>query len=113
MLEICNLEHFDKVIAFARTLPRKSQKSLVGCLRRLHHFGGIGLPPPKAREYSICKLGKDHAPHSFSFSIYRGEDLWFVGGLIYDGPESPNDGSFPALTVSLSRECYPTWSINT
>jgi hypothetical protein len=27
---------------------------------------------------------------------------WFGGGLIYQGPDVPADGSFPSLTVSMN-----------
>lgn len=54
-----------------------------------------------------CKLFKDFAPLSFTFSIEKTTDNvnwehWFNGGLIYQGPSCPADGSFPSLTVSLN-----------
>jgi hypothetical protein len=58
--------------------------------------------PPVTAE--ICR---DFAPHSFGFAIWVGEPsrntLLMNGGWIYDGPTSPGDGSFPALSVNLSR----------
>jgi hypothetical protein len=58
-----------------------------------------------------CILGGDFATYSFSFAHYElpnGEPeskrrFWFNGGLIYQGPTQPADGSFPSLTVSLHR----------
>jgi hypothetical protein len=58
---------------------------------------------------SQCWLGWDFAPHSFSFAHWAlpsgtldgKRHLIFNGGLIYSGPGSPGDGSFPALTVNL------------
>jgi hypothetical protein len=54
-------------------------------------------------------LSGDFAPRSFSFCHYilpekAGEKRQFGmnGGLIYQGPVSPADGSFPSLTVSLA-----------
>ena len=54
-----------------------------------------------------CLLGKDFAPYSFDFALYRpgvkdARKFVFNGGLIYQGPSCPADGSFPSLTVSLA-----------
>ena len=54
-----------------------------------------------------CVLGNDFAPHSFDFALYRpgakdARKFFFNGGLIYQGPSCPADGSFPSLTVSLA-----------
>jgi hypothetical protein len=64
-------------------------------------------PDPPSRQ---CLLGYDFAPHSFSFAHYLLPDstgdgkrqLYLNGGLIYRGPESPANGSFPSLTVSVA-----------
>lgn len=63
-----------------------------------------------------CKLYKDFAPYSFQFVMEKtdnGKDwkFWFNGGLIYQGPTQPLDGSFPALTVSFNKNTG--WSIHT
>ena len=78
-----------------------------------------------------CRLYKDFAPYSFQFTIqslkkpdadgprtflkfndadwqeYISDDRnWnrmMEGGLIYQGPGNPADGSFPTLTVSLAK----------
>ena len=55
-------------------------------------------------------LSSDFAPRSFAFAHFvlpkyaaNGQrSFWFNGGLIYQGPDSPADGSFPSLTVSLA-----------
>ena len=52
-------------------------------------------------------LGKDFAPYSFDFALYRpgakdARKFVFNGGLIFQGPSCPADGSFPSLTVSLA-----------
>jgi hypothetical protein len=52
-------------------------------------------------------LVKHFAPHSFSFAMYRpgvkeARKFIFNGGLIFEGPSQPADGSFPSLTVSLA-----------
>lgn len=57
-----------------------------------------------------CVLNWDFAPHSFSFCHYLLPDVtrsgkrepMLNGGLIYQGPGCPADGSFPSLTVSLA-----------
>ena len=50
------------------------------------------------------------APHSFTFAHHwlpwldggaESRKFWFNGCLTYNGPTSPRNGSFPALTVSL------------
>jgi len=50
---------------------------------------------------------KDFAPHSFTFAIWDGDksrvNLVMNGGLVYDGPTAPGDGSFPSLSVNLNR----------
>ena len=59
---------------------------------------------------SQCYLSWDFAPHSFTFAHYLLPDasrtgkreFYMNGGLIYQGPTSPADGSFPSLTVSLA-----------
>jgi hypothetical protein len=53
-----------------------------------------------------CMLGKDFAPFSFDFALYRpgvkdARKYIFNGGLIFSGPGSLADGSFPALSVNL------------
>lgn len=56
-----------------------------------------------------CSLYEDFAPLSFTFNIeYRTapDAPWkrmFNGGLIYQGPGQPADGSMPSLTVSLAE----------
>lgn len=57
-----------------------------------------------------CRLYKDFAPHSFRFEVDCKEnyaapwEYWFNGGLIYQGPDCPADGSFPSLTVSVDSK---------
>lgn len=52
-----------------------------------------------------CTLYPDFAPHSFTLVMDRFDgEVWtrfFHGGLIYQGPNLPANGSFPSLTVSL------------
>ena len=59
-------------------------------------------------------LFHDFAYMSLGFSITCRGEHWFSGGLIYDGPEAPCDGSFPQLTVSIGeRSRKGTWSCHT
>lgn len=53
-----------------------------------------------------CELYCDFAPLSFAFTMFifkeDGERVpWFSGGLIYEGPNVPANGSAPSFTVSL------------
>jgi hypothetical protein len=58
--------------------------------------------------HTKCDLHPDFAPHSFTFVMFKKEGpakpwmYWFNGGLIYQGPDIPADGSSPSLTVSLN-----------
>lgn len=56
-----------------------------------------------------CTLFRDFAPYSFEFLMERSEngrdyERWFNGGLIYQGPDVPADGSAPSLTVSIDSK---------
>jgi hypothetical protein len=75
---------------------------------------------------NYVELYSDFAPHSFTFCLYRIANpeaprgtpiergrFVFNGGLIYHGPDSPGDGSFPALSVSLSRRTDARWEVHT
>ena len=54
-----------------------------------------------------CRIGVDFAPLSFCFSMFKRKtatapwEYWFDGGLIYQGPDVPANGSAPSLTVSM------------
>jgi hypothetical protein len=91
-----DLDHLEQVREFARAAGPSDQLE-----RQLHYFADYG------QHGNQCVLGKDFAPHSFSFALYRpgakdARKFVLNGGLIYQGPTSPADGSFPSLTVSLS-----------
>jgi hypothetical protein len=90
MLTILDQDHFEKVKAFAERVGLADQLQ-----RQLDYLGAND----GARE---IKLGRDFAPHSFTFAMYRDGKYLFNGGLIYQGPDCPADGSFPSLTVSLA-----------
>ena len=91
-----DLDHLEQVREFARTAGLSDQLE-----RQLHYLADYGH-----RGYQ-CVLSKDFAPHSFSFALYRpgvkdSRKFIFNGGLIFQGPSQPADGSFPSLTVSLA-----------
>lgn len=50
----------------------------------------------------VVEIYSDFAPLSFGYAILtsNGETV-IAGGLIYQGPSIPADGSFPSLTVSM------------
>ncbi len=94
------IEHLEQAREFARKIGQAEQ--LARQLSWLASGKFFGRP-------SQCVLGPDFAPHSFSFAHYvlpegDGEKrrLGLHGGLIYQGPGLPADGSFPSLTVSLA-----------
>jgi hypothetical protein len=95
------VERLEQVRDFARQMGLSQQ------LNRQLNFLDKGTSFGKR---SQCILGGDFAPHSFSFGHYilpesAGEKRrpGLHGGLIYQGPTSPADGSFPSCTVSLAR----------
>jgi hypothetical protein len=81
-------------------------------LRYLAEYGGNP-------ENVQTTLYPDFAMHSFGFSIaFKQADgtfkHWCSGGLIYDGPGAPCDGSFPQLTVNVNRNArIHNWGIHT
>jgi hypothetical protein len=90
------LDHLEAVRSWAHSA------GLIGQLNRqldyLADYGSNGYQ---------CVLSKDFAPHSFTFGMYRPgtnetRTFSFMGGLIYQGPSCPADGSFPSLCVSLT-----------
>lgn len=78
-----------------------------------HRYGantGEGTDP-EVRKQCEFRLYPDFAPFSFTFTFSRRGKFAFNGGLIYQGPECPGDGSFPSLSVSLHRNTG--WFIHT
>jgi len=92
------VEHLERVREVARRLGLTDQ--LARQLSWLASGKFFGQP-------SQCVLGPDFAPHSFTFAHFllpQGDEtrrFGMNGGLIYSSPDSPGDGSFPALTVNL------------
>jgi hypothetical protein len=105
ILDLETLDHLERVREFAAAMGLRSQ--LEHQLTWLHNYGYHDDGPRKRQ----CMLSKDFAPHSFCFGHYAlplfsttgKRAMWFNGGLIYQGPGQPADGSFPSLIVSLDR----------
>lgn len=100
MLNINCLDYLQEVKEFAKKTPGLLEQ-LESKLEYLNIYGGDN-------NYSKCDLFQYFTPYSFTFNMYgkngKGEfALWFNGGLIYQGPNNPADGSFPSLTVSLAQ----------
>jgi hypothetical protein len=101
--------HLEKVREFARSMNLEEKLE-----RQLDYLGSYACHEDPER--TRCQLYTDFAPHSFTFVMERKNPLgeyerWFNGGLIYNGPDCPNDGSFPALTVSFGDSIG--WSVHT
>ena len=93
------LDRLEQVREFARSMGLSQQlERQLGYLADKRCWG----------ERAQTQLSYDFAPHSFSFGVYALPDgekprrKYLHGGLIYQGPNAPADGSFPSLTVSLS-----------
>lgn len=106
MLSVKASDKFGATMQFAAEMGLVDQ--LIGKLEYLSNYAnGEGSRYDKALGYDTrCELYGDFAPHSLSFSMMRfdGKEwtFWFAGGLIYQGPDSPADGTSPSLTVSLN-----------
>lgn len=121
-------ERFLEVMKFAAENDLLSQ-----LLQKLHYLdnyaNGEGQTYDKSQAKNTrCTLSRDFAPLSFRFCMEKC-DLWsdndalreqrgkpwehyFIGGLIYSGPDQPMDGTAPALTVSIESSQIG-WTINT
>jgi hypothetical protein len=89
------LDRLEQVREFARSMGLTEQLE-----HQLGYLAGYG------DAHNQVVLGYDFAPHSFSFALFRPgpkdeRKFRFNGGLIFQGPSCPGDGSFPSLTVSL------------
>lgn len=115
MLEIHCPDHFEKIRKFAT--ENKLAEQLQDRLDYLAEYGNTGLEAGDPNRKNVkCALFFDSAPHSFVFDVYwqKGDEWKFVmnGGLIFQSPEIPADGSAPSFTVSMnSRETG--WFIHT
>ena len=112
------LDHLEKTRQFARESGVSDRlEEQISRLQRMTQRN-----PDDGPIDSVMVISKDFAPYSFVWGLYRiptevgvHGKLVINGGLIYHAPQSPGDGSFPSLSVSLgdSRLFTPYWSIHT
>jgi hypothetical protein len=99
------LDKLEEARAHARSFGLLSQFE-----SQLEWLDGYGRNDDGPRKRQ-CMLGHDSASLSFGFAHYwlpkytddKKRRFCFNGGLIYQGPGQPADGSFPSLTVSLGN----------
>lgn len=111
-------EHYARVLEFAKAIGKLDD--LTQQLDYLDTYAsGEGCTYDKAKTGGTrCLLFKDHAPYSFQFVMEcRAHpsmpwERWFNGGVIFEGPTQPLNGSAPAFTVSCG-EPKVGWSIHT
>lgn len=114
-------ERFLEIIKFATEHDLLSQ--IVDTLNYLNHYAnGEGCMYDKTKgKNTCCTLLMDWAPLSMRIRMDCTDDWdgtagrWtplYTGGLIYQGPDLPADGSEGSLTVSLDRTKIG-WSIHT
>jgi hypothetical protein len=121
VIEFADPEHLANVLSFAFRMGLGEQ-----LFKKLIYLSNYACHPDSdeetEREPKRCILMADFAPHSFRFAMYRRNPelprdhptpwkFWLNGGLIFNGPECPNDGSAPAYTVSLHNEVG--WFVHT
>lgn len=118
MLVVKCQDYFLEQVKFA--IEANLLDQLLGQLNYLGTYanGEGGSYDTRKGKNTICELYEDFAKHSFAFNMFRQSDpeakpeSWFIGGLIYEGPDQPLDGSFPALTVSVGKPKIG-WGVHT
>lgn len=108
MLDIKCPEYFAEVMRFA-TQTGLTEQLMRTLIREAEYANGEGCAYDQSEgKNTKCEIYSDFAPHSFRFNMLcqkepDGEwEFWFNGGIIYQGPEQPADGSAPSFTVSLN-----------
>ena len=117
MLVVKCPEHFGKVMEFAAEMNLVDQ--FLSVLKRQSEYAnGPGCSYDREEgKNTKCELYSDFAPYSFTFVMFRQEEPdgewkpWFNGGLIYQGPGLPANGSAPSFTVSLNKDTG--WFVHT
>lgn len=85
-------KHVDEVKEFASKIGLLEQ--LNNKLDYLNNYGDGNW---------CCHIGKDFAPYSFAFEMYKDDQFRFNGGLIFHGShDNGGDGSAPTFSVNLS-----------
>ena len=99
-------DHYNAVLDFA--IKNHAEAQLRSRLARLEQMCNEPL--------TRCYLHKDFAPYSFAFMLETpgSQRRPIVGGLIYNGPGQPGDGSGPAYSVNIDPPAdLHSWSIHT
>ena len=98
-------EAFKEALAFSRTLPKESRKSLLNCISSLNKIKRIN-------EFDLV-IKNDFVKHSFLFAFGKMNpetETWerkdFNGGIILHGFEE-------TYSIELNPAKYPHWSIHT
>lgn len=101
------------IFEHANNAPPEVAKTLVNCFAFLTNYGVIREAGSKEVEkVRRVRIFSDFAPYSLGFTIEDNEgNFQFNGGIIYQGPESPADGSAPSFSVSLHNKVG--WFIHT
>lgn len=94
---MCNQEHYEKVVQYAKSI---NDTSLENCLNRLKEWEKNPDPPCEIELYY------DSAPYSFGFcQRYPDGRPGIIGGLIYHG--SPDESFSVTMTPTIG------WQIHT
>jgi len=116
-------ERMEEARAYARANGIEEQ--LEGRLEYLRTYGGTFEEGPNAGKDAFkVVLSMDFAPLSFGVAWYRlqldgtyDEQPFLVGGMIFEGPQQPGDGSGPAFSVNLNSvingESFHGWRVCT
>jgi hypothetical protein len=101
--------HLANVRAHADSLGKEIREQLEGKLSYLEHYRD---------DECVCELMVDFAPYSFAFNMLGpvkadgSRDHWFNGGLILHNAGSTGV-EFPVLSVTMSPQDKPHWSVHT
>jgi hypothetical protein len=118
-----------KIIEFAcnneceRDLGHALIRLLLTCTNGMVNNREGAAPFEESAGDTLAVISDDFAAHSLRFfvmddatarTVSRDSKCRWNGGFIYEGPGQPLDGSFPALTVSLSSNPNKhSWGIHT
>ena len=95
-----NPEALVEIIQFAR--QNNCLDQLAAGLLQMLQCATIGMSKTSQRSAVVAK---DFAPHSLTWCLWNGcparQNVVLAGGLIYEGPGVPGNGSSPALSVNL------------
>ena len=101
-------EHFLSVVKFA-----VENGVIAQLLEQLWYLHTYAVHEQVDHTNRTVTLFKDFAPQSFGLLWKSGEHVYMNGGLIYQGPTCPADGSFPSLTVNIGDPTKVGWFVHT